>query len=183
MEIAPGETILITGDGVVARAAVALALWRGAMPIVAGQRRLEGVEHFIDTSARNVREAVLELTDGRGVDLALDTKGGALFEPTLRSLRFDGRMVGIFNAEPRVEFDLNEVYNRQLKLTGFASVFMNGADAARIFDQLRALFDRGILQPPAVKTWPLENYIEAYQTVIDGSAGIKQVLLPNGGGA
>jgi hypothetical protein len=32
-----------------------------------------------------------------------------------------------------------------------------------------------------VKTWPLENSAEAYQTVIDGSAGIKQVLLPSDG--
>jgi hypothetical protein len=60
---------------------------------------------------------------------------------------------------------------------------MDGADAARIFDQLRALFDRGLLAPPAVKTWPLENSAEAYQMVLDGSAGIKQVLLPAGGGA
>jgi hypothetical protein len=64
-----------------------------------------------------------------------------------------------------------------------ASVFMDGADAARIFDQLAALFDRGTLDPPTVKTWSLENSVDAYQTVMDGSAGIKQVLLPNGGRA
>lgn len=102
----------------VVRAAVALARWRGAVPIVAGRRRLEGLEHFIDTSSTDIREAVLELTDGRGADLALDTRGGALFEPALRSLRFDGRMVGIFNAEPRVEFGSPEhpVLNRQVAL-------------------------------------------------------------------
>jgi hypothetical protein len=32
-----------------------------------------------------------------------------------------------------------------------------------------------------VKTWSLENSAEAYQTVMDGSAGIKQVLLPSDG--
>jgi NADPH:quinone reductase-like Zn-dependent oxidoreductase len=101
-----------------------------------------------------------------------------LFEPTLRSLRFEGRMVGVFNDQPRVEFDLNEIYNRQLHVTGLASVFMDGAHAARVFDQLRPLFDRGLLAPPALKTWPLENSAAAYQTVLDGSTGIKQVLLP-----
>ena len=179
MRIMPGETILITGGaGMVGQAATALARWRGAEPIVADVRAPDGVEHFIDTSASDLREAVLELTDGRGADLALDTRGGALFEPTLRSLRFGGRMAGIFTAGPRVEFDLSEIFSRQLHVTGLASVFMDGADAARIFDQLRALSDRGILLPPAVKAWPLENYVEAYQTVLDGSAGIKQVLLP-----
>jgi hypothetical protein len=34
-----------------------------------------------------------------------------------------------------------------------------------------------------VKTWPLKNGVEAYQTVMEGSGGIKQVLMPSGGGA
>jgi hypothetical protein len=34
-----------------------------------------------------------------------------------------------------------------------------------------------------VKTGPLENSADAYQTVLDGSAGIKKVLLPTGGRA
>ena len=185
MDLMPGETILITGGaGMVGQAATAIARWRGAEPIVADRRRPDGVEHFIDTGSGDLREAVLELTDGRGADLVLDTVGGELFEPALRSLRFDGRMLGIFSApEPRVDFPVAEIYNRQLHLAGLASVFMDGADVARIFDQLRPLFDRGLLIPPAVKTWPLENSAEAYQTVLDGSAGIKQVLLPAGGGA
>jgi len=62
-------------------------------------------------------------------------------------------------------------------------VFYDGAHVVRILDQFRALFDRGLLAPPAVKTWPLEDSAEAYQTVLDGSAGIKQVLLPIGRGA
>jgi NADPH:quinone reductase-like Zn-dependent oxidoreductase len=183
MELMPGETILITGGaGMVGQAATAIARWRGAEPIVADRRRPDGVEHFIDTSSSDIREAVLELTDGRGADMALDTVGGALFRPALRSLRFDGRMVGIFSApEPQVDFSVSEIYNRQLHVTGLASVFMDGADVARIFDQLRPLFDRGLLTPPAVKTWPLEDSAEAYQTVLDGSAGIKQVLLPIAG--
>jgi NADPH:quinone reductase-like Zn-dependent oxidoreductase len=181
MELMPGETILITGGaGMVGQAATAIARWRGAEPIIADRRRPDGAEHFIDTSSSDIREAVLELTGGRGADLALDTVGGALFQPALRSLRFDGRLTGIFSApEPQADFPVSEIYNRQLHVTGLASVFMDGADVARIFDQLRPLFDRGFLTPPAVQTWPLENAAEAYQTVLDGSAGIKQVLLPS----
>src|SRR5579859_6154589 len=183
MKLMPGETILITGGaGMVGQAAAAIARWRGAEPIIAGRRRPDGAGHFINTSSGDLREAVLELTGGRGADLALDTVGGALFQPALRSLRFDGRMAGIFSApEPQADFPVAEIYNRQLHVTGLASVFMDGADVARIFDQLRPLFDRGFLVPPAVKTWSLEDGAEAYQTVLNGSAGIKQVLLPTGG--
>jgi NADPH:quinone reductase-like Zn-dependent oxidoreductase len=150
MGLMPGETILITGGvGMAGQAATAIARWRGADPVVAGRRRPDGVEHFIDTSSTDIREAVLELTGGRGADLALDTVGGALFGPALSSLRFGGRMVGVFSAPEPVDFTPAEVYNRQLHLTGLASVFMDGADVARIFDQLRPLFDRGFLAPPA----------------------------------
>lgn len=179
MGLTAGETILITGGaGMVGQAAAAIARWRGGEPIIAGRRKPDGAGQFIDTTSGDLREAVLELTGGRGADMVLDAVGGALFEPALRSLRFGGRMVGIFSApEPRFEFSPAEIYNRQLHVTGLASVFMDGADVARIFDQLRPLFDRGFLTAPAVKTWPLGNSAQAYQAVLEGSAGIKQVLL------
>lgn len=62
-------------------------------------------------------------------------------------------------------------------------MFIDGADGAHIFDQLAALFDRGLLTPPTTKAWPLEDAAEAYQRVQDGAHGIKQVLLPADGGA
>ena len=175
MELMPGETILITGGaGMVGQAATAIARWRGAEPIIADRRKPDGVEHFIDTSSSDIREAVLELTDGRGADLALDTVGGALFEAALRSLRFDGRMIGIFSPPEPQAVPVAEIYNRQLHVTGLASVFMDGADVARIFDQLRPLFDRGFLRPPSRATWPLEKSAAAYQTVLDGAGGESQ---------
>ncbi len=184
MELMPGETLLITGGaGMVGQAASQIARWRGAETVVVGRRKPAGAGHFIDSTSSGIREAVLELTGGRGADAALDTVGGSLFVPTLNSLRFGGRMAGIFSSpEPQAGFSVAEIYNRQLHVTGLASVFTDGADVARIFDQLRPLFDRGLLTPPAVKTWPLEKSAEAYQTVLDGSAGIKQVLLPAAAG-
>ncbi|MCU1528910.1 MAG: alcohol dehydrogenase zinc-binding protein [Frondihabitans sp.] len=180
MGITPGETILVTGGGgTVGKAATAIARWRGADVIIAGRHRPEGTAEFIDTSTTDIHTAVLELTGGRGVDLVLDTVGGAQFAPALRSLRYDGRLVGLHGGTEPVEVDVNEIYNRQLHVTGLATVFHDGAHVAGIFDQLRPLFDRGLLVPPAVKAWPLEESAEAYQTVIDGSDGIKQVLLPS----
>jgi NADPH:quinone reductase-like Zn-dependent oxidoreductase len=183
MELNPGETIMITGGaGLVGQAATAIARWRGARPIVADRRKPEGVEDFIDTGSHDLAEAVLELTGGRGADLVLDTIGGALFEPAVRSLRFGGRLTGIHNHE-RAEFNPSEIYDHDRHVTGLASVFIDGADGARIFDQLAVLFDRGLLAPPAIKTWPLKDSVQAYQRVQSGAHGIKQVLLPSGGDA
>src|ERR1700733_10043337 len=149
MELLPGETILITGgSGLVGQAAAAIARWRGAEPIIADVRKPDGGEHFIDTSSSDVREALLELTDGRGADLALDTVGGALFGPTVRKLRFDGRMVGFHGGAEPVEVDLNEIYSRQIHVTGLASVFTDGVHVARIYELVLCLLHRGSLLPP-----------------------------------
>jgi NADPH:quinone reductase-like Zn-dependent oxidoreductase len=179
-ELKPGETIVITGGaGLVGQAATAIARWRGATPIIADARKPEGVADFIDTSSGDLHEAVLELTNGRGADMVLDTVGGPLFESALKSLRFGGRLTGLHSHE-RADVDLVEIYSYERHVTGLASVFMDGAHCATIFDHLAALFDRGVLTVPAIKTWPLENCAEAYQTVHDGSRGVKQVLLPIG---
>jgi len=181
MELKPGETILITGGaGLVGQAATAIARWHGARPIVADVRKPEGAEDFIDTSTSDLPEAVLELTGGRGADMVLDTIGGALLDPAIKSLRFGGRLTGLHSHE-RVELNPSEIYDHERHITGLASVFIDGPDGAHIFDQLAVLFDRGLLTPPATKTWPLENSVEAYQRVQDGAHGIKQVLLPAGG--
>jgi NADPH2:quinone reductase len=145
-------------------------------------RKPGGADDFIDTSSHDLREAVLELTGGRGADMVLDTIGGAFFGPAVRSLRSGGRLTGLHSHE-RVEFDPSEIYDHDRHVTGLASVFIDGADGACIFGQLAPLFDRGLLAPPATRTWPLENSVEAYQRVQDGAAGVKQVLLPAGGGA
>jgi hypothetical protein len=74
----------------------------------------------------------------------LDAVGGPFFEPAVKSLCFGGRLTGLHSHE-RVDVDLVEIYSYERHVTGLASVSMDGAHCANIFDQLTALFDRGIL--------------------------------------
>src|SRR5262249_5536924 len=177
-KLKPAATIPITGGaGEVDQAAMSIADWRGAKAIVAAEHMPDDVEHFIASSSSDLHEAVLELSDGRGVDMVLDAAGGTLFEPAVKSLRFGGRLAGLHSHE-RVDVDLVEIYSYERHVTGLASVFMNSAQRPTIFRQLAALFDSNLLTAPAIKTWPLEQVADAYQAVQDGSAGIRQVLIP-----
>ena len=54
-----------------------------------------GAEAGVNYSTQNVTEALLGLTDGRGVDMVLDTVGGAIFDATLGALAQDGRGVTV----------------------------------------------------------------------------------------
>src|SRR5580704_3962389 len=90
-QIQPGETILIVGAaGAVGQAATQIANWKQARVIGADTRSdpIPGAESVVNTKTEDLRERVLELTAGRGVDAVFDTVGGPMFEPALRSLRF-----------------------------------------------------------------------------------------------
>jgi len=178
-QLKPGETVLITaGTGSVGRAAAQIARWRGATPIVGGRRDPGDAEHFIDTTTTDLAAAVQEITGGRGADLVLDTFGGSLLQPAIKSLRFRGRLVGLISKEQQVEIDVADLYAREIQISALASLFLEGTEIASTFDQLGVLFDKGVLTPPAYKTWPLAQAAEAYQAVLEGTSGVKQVLLP-----
>jgi NADPH2:quinone reductase len=180
MDIAPGETaLLIGGAGLVGQAATAIARWKGADVIVVDRRKPDGVDRFVHADTEDIYQAVQKLTDGQGVDLALDAIGNTFFEPTLRSLRFNGRMVGIFTPPDALpEVPISEIYNRQLHVTGLASVVIPGTEIAHIFNQLAPLFDGGNFKPPAITTWALTDAAQAYDAVRTGPRGVKHVLLP-----
>jgi NADPH2:quinone reductase len=119
----------------------------------------------------------LELTSGRGVDAVLDTVGGPMFEPALRSLRHGGRHVAISSAgNPQVSFNLIDFYHNFSRLLGVDSYGLALKQIAEIEDELRSGFETGALKPPRVEIVPFEKAVDAYSRVAAGQAKTKQVL-------
>ncbi|HTB78537.1 MAG TPA: zinc-binding dehydrogenase [Polyangiaceae bacterium] len=179
--IQTGETVLITGaHGAVGRAATQIAQWKKARVI--GADRHDGASDadvFVNLQSKDLFVEVRALTDGKGVDLVLDTVGGPLFEPSLRSLRPGGRQVAIASVgNGRVEFSLVDFYHKSGRLIGVDTLKLTGAEIAKIMDKLRAGFDDGRLRPSPVETWSLDRGAEAYSAVERGKTSSKQVLLP-----
>ena len=54
-----------------------------------------GAEAGVNYSSQDVTEELLRLTGGRGVDMALDTVGGSIFDGTLRALAEGGHVVTV----------------------------------------------------------------------------------------
>lgn len=138
-----------------------------------------GADAVIHTKDQDLPAEIKALTGGKGVDVVLDTVGGALFEAALKSLALDGRQVAISSmGSRRVEFDLVDFYRGRQRLIGVDTAKLTGAEIARIMDALRAGFDEGIFQPPFIRTWPLDQAVEAYGMVEKGGSQAKQILLP-----
>jgi acyl transferase domain-containing protein/acyl-CoA synthetase (AMP-forming)/AMP-acid ligase II/acyl carrier protein len=99
-----GETVLIhAASGGVGRAAIAMARALGATVIAtagspekrAALAALDGVAHVFDSRTDSFRDAVLDVTQGRGVDVVLNCLAGPLLEASLDCLAPFGRFVEI----------------------------------------------------------------------------------------
>jgi NADPH:quinone reductase-like Zn-dependent oxidoreductase len=94
-----GHTVLVhAAAGGVGQAALQICKYRGASVIgtaSAGKHerlREVGVDHCIDYRNQDFEAEVMRITEGRGVDIALDAVGGESFSKSYRCLRHTGRL-------------------------------------------------------------------------------------------
>jgi NADPH:quinone reductase len=180
-QLRSGETILIMGAcGAVGQAATQIAKWKGARVLGADRRPdpIPGADIVIDTTASDLRERVMEVTGGIGVDVVLDTVGGAMFEPSLRSLRRGGRQVAITStSDRRVSFDLVDFYHNSLHLIGVDSTQFTPTEIGEMGSALLPGFESNALKPPAIDAIPFVEAIQAYEKVASSQTKAKQVLI------
>jgi NADPH:quinone reductase-like Zn-dependent oxidoreductase len=179
-QIQAGETILIVGAaGAVGQAATQIANGKQARVIGADVTSdpIPGAESVVNTTTGDLREKILELTEGKGVDIVFDTVGGSMFEPALRSLKRGGRQVSISSAgSSRVSFNLIDFYHNLSRLIGVDSYGLTPRQVAEIEDELRVGFETGVLKPPPVEVVPFEKAVDAYSRVAARQAKTKLVL-------
>jgi NADPH:quinone reductase len=180
VQLAAGETVLVTGvSGAVGNAATQIAHARGARVIGAdrSQGNPSGADALIDTTDQDLVKETMALTWGKGADAALDTVGGALFEPTLKSLARGGRQVAIASRPAVVSFNLVDFYHELKQLIGFDTMKLTGEQIASTLDHLRDEFESGKLRPPDLRTWPFDDAVVAYEAVAAHEPPLKHALV------
>lgn len=186
-----GDTVLIHGGaGGVGHLAVQLAAQRGARVLATvGDRakadlaRELGAAETILYKERNFQKEVLEMTGGRGADLALDTVGGKTFVKTFSAVRPYGRVVTLLLPECGPE-DLREARVGNLDLCFvwmLAPAFLGLADEQeRQGKILRTCVDRfedGSLRVVVSREFRLEEAAEAHRLIEKGSTTGKIALV------
>ncbi|HTZ28560.1 MAG TPA: zinc-binding alcohol dehydrogenase family protein [Streptosporangiaceae bacterium] len=186
-EVNSGSTVLVTGAaGAVGTAASSLAARRGARVIgaVRGSEvrtlgQASGLHVVIDTETDDVATAIREATDGRGVDLAVDTVGGTLLASVLGCLA-QGAGVCVISSSPAtpIGFDVLDFYRAELHLTGLNTGRLDCRRAAEVLRSLQPGFDDGTLRAPRIASrHPLAGAAAAYEKVQDGAGG-RVLILP-----
>jgi threonine dehydrogenase-like Zn-dependent dehydrogenase len=111
-----GDTVAVFAQGPIGLCATAGARLMGATSIIAVDAvpaRMEiarkmGADHVVDFSNSDPVEEILRLTDGRGVDVAIEALGRQqTFEAALRVLRPGGTLssLGVYSADLKIPLD------------------------------------------------------------------------------
>lgn len=171
----PGESVLVHGAaGGVGTVAGQLARLGGAgavYGVVSSEGKAEaalkyGYDEVI--VAEDFRADLLRMTDGRGVDLALDPVGGENFQRSLGCLAPFGRLVSFGNAgdaEPWAVGQAN-LFTGALTVSGFSMITLSRNHPQALRDLAERAFRTvadGRVELPITAEFPLEEAAEAHR--------------------
>jgi len=165
-EVKPGSRVGIVGAGPVGLASVITAkLYSPAQIIVIDldENRLElakkfGATHVVNSSDGKAVEKMIALTDGRGVDVAIEAVGvPATFEICQHIVGIGGNIANIGIHGKPVNFDLDKLWGKNITLR---SGIVNTSSTAMLIDSVKS----GRLHPEELIThrFELNNIMEAY---------------------
>jgi NADPH:quinone reductase-like Zn-dependent oxidoreductase len=139
-QLQAGQWLLVNGvsSGVgVASLQMAKVLGAKVIGTSGSQAKLDqlqplGLDVGICTRAPDFHDAVMQATEGRGANLAVNTVGGTVFAESLRSLAFQGRMgiVGYVDGTLTAPIDLETLHAKRLTVFGVSNKLRTPAQRA-----------------------------------------------------
>jgi NADPH2:quinone reductase len=183
-----GERVLIHGAaGGIGLPAIQIAKLYGATVIATAstdEKRAvclaEGADHAISYEG-GFRESVMDLTQGRGVDIVYDPVNGPSFEESLRCLAWGGRILILgFLGGPPAAARSNYLLIKGIEAVGVRIGGLSEAHpeiAAANWRTLLGLAEAGKLRPRIWRKFPLARAADALQALIDRAVIGKAVLV------
>ncbi|SFK20812.1 NADPH2:quinone reductase [Halobacillus dabanensis] len=185
-----GETVLVhAAAGGVGSLAVQLAKIFGAGKVIATASTSEklklaadlGADHAINYTNANWREEVMEATDGKGVDVALEMAGGNVFHETVKCMRGFGRVVvyGVASGDPASMYP-SGLMNRNLSVIGFflPQIMKKPVLFEKSLNQLLQMVNTGGLKLTVGGVFDLEEAAHVHEMMQERKTKGKIVLKP-----
>lgn len=184
-----GDAVVVLGSGNIGLTAVAAARALGAGKVIATARHLHqaelarklGADVVLDPADADAKDAVYDLTGGRGADITVETVGGSDNNATLVQAvdltRIMGRIVvlGVFYGHSPTDW-LQPLVKEQSVIF---SLCYGIADGRHEFETAIDLIASGAadLKPMVTHTYPLTEMPQALATAYDKSTGSIKVQL------
>ncbi|GIJ19755.1 type I polyketide synthase [Micromonospora lutea] len=190
--LAPGETVLIhSAAGGVGLAAMQIARRRGATILAtagtAEKRELlasRGAAHVYDSRSLEFADQVRADTQGRGVDVVLNSLAGEAMRASLALLAENGRFVEIGKRDIYDDATMGLsvlARNRSFMAVDLEALFSRRPEAITpVLDAVARALDAGELTPVQTTVFPMTQATEAFTTMARARHVGKIVLVPDG---
>ncbi len=186
--LSAGETVLVQGGaGGVGIAAIQMAKRAGATTLAtaSSDAKLErlkaefGLDHGINYSEVELVEEARRLTNGRGVDLAVDSVGSTLLG-SIESLTYRGRCITVGDAgRGRRPFDPSVLMERNLTLIGvFLGAELVLGDGHQMVEKIITDIAKGDIRVVIDRTFPLADAAAAHAYIESRQAFGRVLLIP-----
>ncbi|MCQ3810978.1 MAG: NADPH:quinone oxidoreductase family protein [Acidimicrobiia bacterium] len=173
-QLAIAETLLVLGAaGGTGAAACSLGAALGAkvIGVAGGPERCEvaasfGAHQTVDHRAGDIAAAVMDLTDGRGVDVVYDPVGGDAYTAASRCVARDARIVLIgFASGEWAPVNVRHVVQRNYSVVGAIPSRYSRQERLADHTELSALWNAGSIRSVVTATYPFEALPEAMRAL------------------
>jgi len=182
-----GETVLVHGAaGGVGTATIQVAKGMGArvVAVTSTEEKAEVARRAGADDAVLVdgfRDAVKELTGGKGVDVVMDVVGGDLMTDSLRSLGTQGRLLVVgFTGGTIPEVKVNRLLLNNVDVRGVgwgAYAMVRPGFMQEQWRRLMPMMESGVVDPPVGRTYPVEQVADALAEMEERRTLGKSVLI------
>ncbi len=176
------STVVVVGAGMIGLLIIQTLRLRGCKQIIAvdiDAGKLEmaasmGADITLQASKElDAAAKIMELTDGRGADVAIEAVGNTpAVQTALRALRKGGNATIVGNLAPTIEFPLQLVVTREITVRGSC------ASCNEFEDALDLIATKQVDVTPLIsKVAPLEEGQDWFTRLYAGEAGLMKVIL------
>ena len=182
----PGMTVLTPGiGGSVGNATFQLARAQGAGKVIStagsaakvAKARALGFEDVVDLTAEGLAEGVRRVTGGKGVDIVIESIGGAVTSEALSSLSLGGVLITLgYSAGRKSTIDVTDLIWKRARMAGFSLFAQSPAAIAAAWRDIIPLMVSGSVKPIVGRVYRLSEAGEALRHLIEDRPFGKVVL-------
>lgn len=182
----PGMVVLAPGiGGSVGNATYQLARAQGAGKVIstagsaekAAKARELGFEDVVDLTAEGLAEGIRRITAGKGVDIVVESIGGAVTSQALSSLGLGGVLITLgYSAGRKSTIDLTDLIWKRARMAGFSLFAQSPTDIAAAWQNVLSLIASGSVKPIVERVYLFSEAGEALRHLIEDRPFGKVVL-------
>lgn len=174
------DTVVVIGAGTIGLFILQGCKLKGAKVIAAdiNEFRLElaeqiGADVVVNPLETDLKEVILEHTNGKGADVVLEAVGYTkTFDTAVSLVKLGGYVVAVGNLEKKAEFDLQQFIARELTFTGS---YASAGEFSRCIDLIAS--GRINVEPLISEVLPLERGQEAFDRLLKAEEDLLKIVL------